>query len=219
MSKSRDVVAQRDPDPHLPWAEFPKAVMKPGRFVYRAAKRDKGPWWFCRCGECRFDLPPPRGTCYTGTDEVSGILESIGMDWCAGEPAIGLIPKLVKERVVHAYELPKSVNAANLSSRRAVGFKVTNELATMTPYGVPQKYAQVFDQTRGKRRAHQFLGIRFRTRFDTGAISHGLALFDDEGERSWPSSARDIDEELLAKLRALGVFVEEPPGLAKPDDE
>ncbi|TJZ94449.1 RES domain-containing protein [Actinacidiphila oryziradicis] len=197
--------------------DFPRVEMRAGRVLYRAAKRGNGAWWFCHCGECRFDLPTPRGTCYVGTDPMSGFLESFGPDWCAGEPAIVLIPRFVKERVVHEYELPRTVGTANLSSRGAVAFRVTNELSNMTPYDVPQKYAQVFDQTPGRRRTHQFLGIRFRTRFDTGPVTHGLALFGEEGERAWPSSVHDIDVELIAELKAVGVFVEGPPGLAKPD--
>jgi hypothetical protein len=210
----RASVALRDPDMSLPWIDFPRTRIKRGQTLYRAAKRGKGAWWFCHCGDCRFDLPAPRGTCYVGTDELSGLLETIGPDWCDGEPPIMLIPKLVRERVVHSYEVPMSLGAANLTSQRAVQFRITNELSDMTPYDMPQKYAKVFDQTPGKRTPHQFNAIRFRTRFDTGAMSRGVAIFDDEGERPWPSSdVREIDDELIAALRSVGVFIADPPGV------
>ncbi|MFJ9869549.1 hypothetical protein [Streptomyces sp. NPDC101165] len=149
---------------------------------------------------------------------MTGILESIGPDWCAGEPAVVLIPKLIKERVVHSYKLPRTIGAADLSNRRAARFKVTNELVTMTPYDVPQRYAKVFDETPGRLAGHQFQGIQFRTRFDMDAAPHGVALFDKEGERPWKSSSiTDIDANLIAELEDLGIFVEEPCGTTKPD--
>lgn len=107
---------------------------------------------------------------------------------------------------------------ANLSSRKALGFKVTNELSDMTPYDIPRASAALFDRvTRGGRRA--FDGIRFRSRFDTGATTRGVALFGDHGEhKAWTSAAvREVDEGLLQELRALGVVVVDPPALADLD--
>lgn len=213
--KSRNTVALPPPDMSLPWSKFPKSELKPGQRIYRAAKRGKGAWWFCHCGECRFDLSAPRGTCYVGTDPLTGILESIGPDWCNGGPAVVLIPKLVNEREIHCYELPKTVDAANLTTRGALRYRVTNELVTMTPYDVPQQYAKVFDETPGKRKEHQFEAIRFRTRFDTGVAAHGIALFDQEGERPWKSKILNIDDNLIARLEDIGIFVEEPCGTSK----
>jgi len=111
--------------------------------------------------------------------------------------------------------LPKTVDAANLTTRGALRYRVTNELVTMTPYDVPQQYAKVFDETPGKRKEHQFEAIRFHTRFDTGVAAHGIALFDQEGERPWKSKILNIDDNLIARLEDIGIFVEEPCGTSK----
>jgi hypothetical protein len=48
----------------------------------------------------------------------------------------------------------------------------------MTPYDVPQAWAAALYAT-------GCAGIRYRTRFDVGPDSRGLALFGDAGERGW----------------------------------
>ena len=211
----RQSTAQGLPDDSLNWQEFPRYRLVTGRTLYRAAKRGVGAWYFCNCGDCRFDLYSPRGTCYAGTDRVTGLLETIGPDWCAGEEAPVLIPELVEERQVHAYTLPEPRHLANLKTSRAVGFKITNELDTMTPYDVPRAYARCFDDSRGWRGRRRFRGIRYSTRFNTDYIPRGVALFDEEGERPWVSSAiYDVDTAFKAELRAVGIAVEEPPVMA-----
>lgn len=207
---SRATVAQRLPDPSLDWAKFPRSTLKPGTLLYRAARRGRSPWWFCSRGDCRFDLTGDRGTCYTGTDAACGLLESIGAQWAAGAT---LTPAFLRMRTVHALQLEQSLPLANLSSRRAVGFRVTNELTTMTPYDIPRAFARVFDEVSNS--AGRLLrGIRFRTRFDTGAATRGVALFDDAGVQDLRSASQtEVDDALLAAIRKLGVIVEDPPPL------
>jgi hypothetical protein len=194
----------------LDWPRFPRRSLAAGRRLYRFARRS--PWWFCTCGDCRFDLASPRGTCYLGTDPLAGVLESIGMEWTTGRP---MTRDFLELRQVHSWEVSARTPLADLVSRRAVGFKVTNELSDMTPYTVPQSFAALFDSVlRGRRRA--FGGIRFRTRFDTGALVRGVALFGDEGPLATPSAAvHDVDDALVDGLSALGVVVSDPPGLAE----
>jgi hypothetical protein len=52
----------------------------------------------------------------------------------------------------------------------------------MTPYDIPRAFARLIDAARNGRR-RVFGGIRFRTRFDTGATTWGVALFGDAGMR------------------------------------
>lgn len=87
----------------------------------------------------------------------------------------------------------------------------------MTPYIVPQMFADLFDDVvNGRRRV--FGGIRFRSRFDTGAAARGVALFGDEGLLATPSSTvRGVDDVLIRELSALGVVVADPPALAQLD--
>ena len=207
---SRATVAQRQPDTSLEWARFPKRTLKPGTLLYRAARRKRSPWWFCNCGDCRFDLPGDRGTCYTGTDAVSGLLETLGPELAEGAP---LTPDHLRKRTVHALLLAEALPVADLVSRRAVSFRITNELSTMTPYETPQAFARVFDEARNAS-GRVLRGIRFRTRFDTGAQARGVALFDHAGLRDLPSdSEEEVDERMFAALRTLGIVIENPPTL------
>ncbi|MFG2489074.1 hypothetical protein ACGFSI_40820 [Streptomyces virginiae] len=150
-------------------------------------------------------------------------MEYIGWDWCAGQRAAVLIPELVEERQVHSIIPPGAWHLANLKHRQAFGFQVSNELATMTPYDVPREYAELFDSTRNRLGRRRFHGIRFQCRFDMGIFPRGVALFGKEGERSWVSLAvREIDDELIAELAAIGIAVDDPPTLAEmelPEDE
>lgn len=208
MTRAR--LAQGLPDPRLDWSRFPRSTLAVGQRLYRAARR--APWWFCACGDCRFDLASPRGTCYLGTDAVSGLLESIGVEWTTGGP---VTRAFLHQRKVYTWEVSTRTALANVVSRRAVGYRVTNELSDMTPYTVPQAFAAVLDGVLHGRR-HAFDGIRFRTRFDTGAATRGVALFGDEGLLSTRSvQVRDVDDALVDELCALGVLVEDPPVLAE----
>ena len=92
--------------------------------------------------------------------------------------------------------------------RAARGFGVTAELASMTPYDVPQRWAAAFA-------AAGYEGVRYRVRHDP-AGSRALALFGAAGERRWPRGRRqDVDERLLARLAdETGVRVAALPAAA-----
>lgn len=208
---SRAGLAQQPPDPALDWAKFPTSRLRAGTLLWRAARRGREPWWFCTCGNCRFDLDAPRGTCYAGTDELSGILESIGYEWAGGGP---LTLAFVRNRVLHATTDLITGPLANLTSRRATRYRVTNELSDMTPYDVPRAYARELDAAR-KASRRVFSGIRFRTRFDPGAASRGVAVFGDAGLRRGVSTTQqEITDELLDTLAELGVIIDVPPPLS-----
>lgn len=207
---TRASLAQQAPDPDLDWATFPAFRPRTGTVLWRAARRGREPWWFCTCGSCRFDLDAPRGTCYAGTDELSGILENIGYEWASGSP---LTLAFLRGRTLHASVAAGLVDGplANLTSRKAVGFRITNELSDMTPYDVPRAFARLVDAARnGSRRA--FGGIRFRTRFDTGITTRGVALFGDAGLRTGVSATeQEITDELVEALVELGLNIDGPP--------
>jgi hypothetical protein len=80
--------------------------------------------------DCRFDLASPRAACYLGTDELEGVLASIGAEIANGAVAQAFLDK----RRLYTWTPPDPLRSANLVSRRAVGFGVTNELSTMTLY-------------------------------------------------------------------------------------
>lgn len=210
---TRASLAQQAPDPGLDWATFPASRPRTGTVLWRAARRGREPWWFCSCGDCRFDLDAPRGTCYAGTDELSGILESIGYEWASGSP---LTLAFVRGRTLHAAVAADVLDKplANLASRKAVGFRITNELSDMTPYEIPRAFARLIDAARkGSRRV--FGGIRFRTRFDTGNTPRGVALFGDAGLYTGVSATeQEITDELVDALVELGLSIDVPPPLS-----
>jgi RES domain-containing protein len=176
-------------------------------FVYRAARC--APWWFCTCGGCRFDLeanpPHGQGTLYAGTDEITGVVETVGPELIGGTIA----RRFLDERNVWALAYDRAVIIADLTADEAVGFGVTNELSTMVPYGIPQTWANAFEQ-RG------WDGISYRTRFNTAPATTGVALFDDAGSHpGWP--ARQVcgadDPAIVAELNRRHITVEDPPVL------
>jgi hypothetical protein len=89
----------------------------------------------------------------------------------------------------------------------------------MARYRVPQQYAEVFDQTRGQRGGRRFHGIRYRTRFAPGPLARGVAFFDDNGERDWESKEIEVDDQIIAQLKKIGVAVADPPALGELDEE
>jgi hypothetical protein len=155
---------------------FPASELGPDTDLYRAHAAGRGPWWFGSGGEGRFDLPSPRGTCYTALDPESALRERIG-------PVLGgaaTVPEsLLADVVVSLLHVPAPRDVADLQSREAARFGVTRELETMVPYAVPQHWARVFDSV-------GLGGVRYGPRFTPGDGS-ALALFGAEGEAGWPS--------------------------------
>jgi hypothetical protein len=143
--------------------------------LFRAHGRGLGPWWFGNDGSGRFDLPPPRGTCYLALDALSALRERLG-------PVLGAaqaVPEsLLEESVVSRLRLPESRHVADLQDRAAAGFGVTRELESTVPYAVPQAWARAFDDA-------GLGGVRYGPRFTPGDSS-ALALFGAEGSAQWP---------------------------------
>lgn len=192
------------PDPGRSYRAFPARDLPAGRRLWRVARRS--PWWFCSTGDCRFDLAPPRGTCHFGSDELTGLLEFLG----PGLANTVVPPSLLAGRALFAVDLPARVRLANTASRRAAGFGVTNQLAAMTPYEVPQAWAATFDGA-------GFGGVAYRGRFDPGPHARAVALFGPAGEAGWPvGPGRPIGAGLLQRLeRDCGIRVAPPPRLSQ----
>lgn len=172
--------------------------------MYRAARR--APWWFCTCGDCRFDLPADHptglGTLYAGSDPITGVLEVIGPEMMERP----ISRQFLSDRTIWTVGYDRAVELADVSYERALGFGVTNELSTMVPYDVPQAWAEAFV-------GEDFDGIRYRTRFSTGQEPTGIALFDEAGEKVWIASVycRADDEEIVAELRERLIDVDDIP--------
>jgi hypothetical protein len=174
--------------------------------VYRAARR--APWWFCTCGDCRFDLdprtPPELGTLYSGVDPITGVLETIGP-----EMTRPITRTFLAERTVWMLAYDRPLELADLCDDAAVGFGVTNELSSMTPYDVPQAWARAFADD-------GWDGIAYRTRFSTGAQATGIALFDEAGAKNWPAVqyCRAEDSDIVEALDVRHIRVDDVPSAA-----
>ena len=203
---TRAGTVQRPPEQSL--QQFPSTRLTKGTRIHRAARRE--PWFFCACGECRFDLPEPKGTLYAGTDPLVGVLECIGPELAGG--TIG--SAFLAARTLWSYVVSSDLRLAHLTARRAAGFGVTNELTSMTPYEVPQAWAAAFEATNG------FDGIRSRARFDPGGAARAIALFGPSGTRTWRSrNDGPCDRtEIIDRLRSeCAITVADPPRLAQLD--
>ncbi|GAA4729713.1 hypothetical protein GCM10025782_30870 [Pedococcus ginsenosidimutans] len=180
----REQVAQGGPPPSL--AGFPTCTLSTGTDLYRAHLVARGPWWFGNDGSGRFDLPDPRGACYTALDPASALRERVGPVLAA---ARAVPESLLEDVVVSRLALPADREVADLQSRAAGEYGVTRELETMVPYGVPQSWARALD-----RAGHH--GVRYGPRFTPGDCS-AVALFGDAGERDWPVDATPVPAALV----------------------
>jgi hypothetical protein len=62
------------PPPADDLVDFPVWHVHAGTVLCRVTSVGLGPWWFSTGGHGRFDLPPPRGTCYLADDEMGALL-------------------------------------------------------------------------------------------------------------------------------------------------
>lgn len=156
-------------------AGFPTYLVDTETDLFRAHGVDLGPWWFGNDGGGRFDLRPPRGTCYVALDPLSALRERLG-------PVLGgsqAVPEsLLEASVVSRLRLTAPREVADVQDGRAAAFGVTRELESMVPYAVPQAWARAFDEAGSG-------GVKYGPRFTPGGSS-AVALFDDEGAADWP---------------------------------
>jgi hypothetical protein len=170
----RERTAQGPPPASL--VGFPAYRIGADTDLFRAHAGNLRPWWFGNDGGGRFDLVAPRGTCYLALDPLSALRERLG-------PVLGasqLVPaSLLESVVVSRLRIVAGCELADIRDRRAATFGVTRELESMVPYAVPQAWARAFDTA-----GHG--GVRYGPRFTPGDSS-AIALFDDEGGKSWPA--------------------------------
>lgn len=171
---------------------FPERLLADRVPVFRVTSAGRGPWFFSGSGRGRFDLLPPRGTCYLAFDPVVAILEAVG-----GAVAGGLISsEFLAARRLRSLQLPRVHRVADTTSRRARGFGITAEIATVVPYRLPQAWAAALDRD-------HFDGLVWAARHDP-ARGEALAVFGAGGERRrWRRGREEaIGRELVARLRA-----------------
>jgi hypothetical protein len=195
--------------PAVDLRDFPRTTWKAERPFYRFARRElegkkASPWWFCNAGDCRFDLSGTSGTLYAGTDEIVGVLEYVGREMVDG--VIGF--EYLNQRELWRLRYDSAFPLAYLSSGRAFRFGVTNALAAMDSYEVPQAWAAAFSES-------GFEGIRYRSLFDTRDESRAVAFFDKAGSHLWPKESvyEGGNEKNIIALARINISVEQRPFL------
>lgn len=193
---SRDSVALGPPV--RPLHGFPSCELTTAQPLRRGHRTGKGPWWFSSDGGGRFDLTPPRGTCYLGFDELTAIRETVG----EALARTGVISEdFAAERQLSTLAVPHDHRVADTCTDEAADFGLTRELVSMTPYAVSQEWAAAFDAT--------FAGIRYQTRFITGPNPKAVGLFAEAGELGWPTDPSP--EPFIAAARRCGFTVASLP--------
>lgn len=190
----RNQVALTEPPADL--ENFPTATVAEPHF--RAHSVGRSPWWFSHDGQGRFDLPPPGGTCYLASHVAAAVLERLGETLVRA----GRVAGTEADRM-EVSRLPVKAVVADATTNEAVHFGLTRELASVTPYDLPQRWAAALHSARQS-------GVRYWPRFSLAAEHRSLALFGTAGE----DHRRPLDPEPLpgrAAARVAGVAVFDPP--------
>lgn len=172
-------------------AGFPTTAVP--RSLVRVCRSSAGTWFFCSDGSGRFDLDPPEGTCYLATDAYAAIREAsrlgpVSTAW-------------VGARQLRTVE-DVAGRLAHTTHPDAGRYRLTNELATLVPYALPQQWAAAF-------RAAGLDGLRHLLRHDPRGTASGVSLFGPAGA---PSREDGHQEPLTPEaVRAAGVPVLDPP--------
>ena len=178
---------------------FPASTIRADKVIYRAHRATLGPWWFCRCGDCRFDLPAPRGTCYLAENRVAALQEALGVRLIAA----GVVDQHeLTGRVISALRLPGHIQVANTTSAKAANHGVTREISTVVPYTLTRRWAQAW-ATAG------FDGIRYLGRLSTNVDPKArcLAIFGAAGAGDTNYAVDPDPEPAVDTARAAGITI------------
>ncbi len=181
MSDSRQRPALGLPPPDV--SRFPRSRLLPSVPLHRAHTVGKSPWWFSFDLSGRFDLIQPNGTCYLATDVATALRERFGHDLVRQ----GVVTFQAAARThVSTLRVPSGRWLANTCSPAAANFGMTREIGTCPSYDIPQAWAAALFG------AGKHSGIRYQTRFSTGATPNAAALFDAAGEHKWPTDPHPV---------------------------
>lgn len=170
---------------------------RPSRLLHRVCRAENGTWWFSSDMSGRFDLKPPDGTCYFATDKHGAIREASRLG--------PVTPTWLSAREIRVVRGPVRARLAATTWESAARFGITNELATILPYSLPQQWAAAL-------KAAGFAGIRHVLRNDSRARPGGVSLFGVAGLGSRKNGVRKVLTERI--VEAAGVRVLPPPDSA-----
>ena len=159
---------------------FPSHRLAPTTPLVRIHRDDRHPWWFSHDRSGRFDLPPPRGTCYLAEDPLGALVEVFRYT--------ALVPEVeVAGRRISTLHVRDTVSLADCTSRRARAFGITAAIHSGEEYERTQAWAAAFDEA-------GFGGVRYLVSHDPAQRLVGVALFGAAGPADWPvASTNPID--------------------------
>lgn len=143
------------------------------------------------------------------------------VEWLGPGLTLTITPETLASRRIYALAYDKDFALADLTSSRAVGFGVTNQLSTMTPYDVPQACANALSEVSGRGfLGRAFEGIAYWSRYNPDHEALSLALFDLAGEHAeYPNEGfvSCTEPEFVDALRGRGVTIAAAPKLRQLD--
>lgn len=171
---------------------FPERVLAPGAPLFRIHRADRGPWWFASDGAGRFDLAPPRGTCYLAGDPLGAFVEVFRDTRVVPE-------REVRRRSLSRLALPRPLRLADCAARRGRMFGLTAAVHSTPDFELTRAWGAAFA-------AAGFDGVRYLVSHDPAQRLAGYALFGDAGESAdagaWPpGEPSEIDAALLRRAR------------------
>ncbi|MDQ6752792.1 MAG: RES family NAD+ phosphorylase [Actinomycetota bacterium] len=180
--------------------QFPRWTLTPDAPIYRAVTADRAPWWFGSDGTQRFDLAPPRGTCYVAMDIETAIREK-GRRSVLSKNVLD--PAFLASFEVYELRLPARVSLADTSSAEAVRFGINREISTIEQYRLTCQWAEAFDMA-------GFDGIRYASRFTSSAAGNAVAVFGQQGNAEWPH-VRKLSGVEAARRAGMDSMIAVPP--------
>lgn len=180
-------------------ADFPTWHLRSGYPLFRIHLKIYGPWWFSHGRSNRFNLGPPRGTCYFADEPAGAFIEAL-------QDVIPHVPTAeVSARCVSAVRVGDDLTLADCTSALASAFGITGEIHSSRTHGRSRAWAKAFCRA-------GFDGIRYRLRHDPSQHSIGIALFGAAGASTAPVISTDaIDDSLVVEVgRRFGIQVIPP---------
>ncbi len=199
--------------PGPPWRSFPRTRVAQARELYRITRRrnDDGsartPWYFSSTGSAdagRFDLPPPRGSCYYADVTIGAFVEVYRRVHVIARSDVA------SRHVVVATRTGDALPLANFASARAAAFGVTVDQFAGDDYTATQQLADKLSEA-------GFAGISAPARHDPSLQSRTVALFGRAGparsQHGWRTRQHDVDADpgLLVAAREYGYAVLDVP--------
>lgn len=147
---------------------FPIHRVGPDQNLARIHRADRHPAFYSCDGSGRFDLAPPRGTCYLGEGLLASFVEVF-------REAAVVAEVLVAAKALSVLQVQAELVLADVAHPRGRRFGVTGEIHTSTHYPTTQAWATAFSRA-------GFDGIRYRVRHDAAQDLIGAAIFGPAGE-------------------------------------